>query len=108
MGEIYLVRHGKTKLNGDGAAEKIRGMSKAPLDEDGKKDAADTAAFLKNYGITKIIASNTPRTQETAKIIGQKLGVSYSVDAGLGPWDLGILTGKTVDKVWPMVQKLQK
>jgi len=107
-GRLFLVRHGKTKLNGKGSAEKIRGRSKAPLDEEGKLDAEKAGEFLKSYKIDKIIASDMPRTQETAKIIGRKVGVSYSVDPGLGPWDLGVLTGKAVDKVWPMVQKLEK
>src|SRR5258708_480876 len=108
MGRIFLVRHGKTKYNAAGAGERIRGRARVPLDADGRKDALDAAKFLKAYDIARISASDMPRTQETARIIADELGVKWRVDAGLGPWDLGILTGKLVEDVWPLVQKFEQ
>ena len=111
-GRIFLVRHGETEYNAGG--ERMRGRSDVPLNANGKAGARKTARFLADYNISRVIASDVPRTQETAKILANELGVAngltlnYRVDAGLGPWDVGVLTGKPVDDAWKLVAKYER
>lgn len=68
---FYFVRHGETILN----AEHIRQGREGALSEKGRDQAERAGAYLKRFPITRIIASDYPRAQETAHIINQHLEV---------------------------------
>jgi broad specificity phosphatase PhoE len=88
---LYALRHGTTQLNED---NKFRGWIDVSLDDKGEKDAAKAAKFLSGRGIKAIYCSNLKRTEETAAIVGDVLGLSPQSDARLRPWDVGELSGK--------------
>lgn len=73
MSTFYLVRHG--------AKEKV--MGDPPLSEIGVKQAELTGKLLKQFSITAIYSSPLLRAQQTAKIIGQELGLSLLIDERL-------------------------
>lgn len=105
---IYLVRHGKTKLNNDNnvSEDRIRGWMDVPLSEEGIQDAKDVASYLKGMGISKIYSSDLSRAKETADIISKAIGAPveyYSKD--FRPWNLGDLQGKSSKEAQPEMEK---
>lgn len=71
--KIYLVRHGeKKKIAGDPGLTKL-----------GIQQAQATAEYFSKNPVQKIVSSPLLRTQETAKIIAERLRTSFSVDARL-------------------------
>lgn len=97
---LYIVRHGCTKLNGEGGTseDRIRAWSDVPLTDKGRMEARRAASKLAGKGIGAIVASDLIRAEETAKIIGNILGIKPVFTMKLRPWDLGIFTKqRTVD-----------
>lgn len=95
---VFVGRHGETNLNGESgaSAERIRGWKDVPLNEQGRADAKRLAEMLVGKGITHVIASDLHRTQETGRIIADRLGVPFKTDQRARPWNLGDLTGEPV------------
>lgn len=73
---IYIVRHGQSESN----VGPIRRGAESPLTEQGKKEAAFVAKRCANLPIEALISSPFVRTQETAAIISQEIGlpIEYS------------------------------
>lgn len=92
---LFALRHGTTELNQD---NKFRGWIDVSLDEKGRSDAEQAAEFLKDKGITMIYCSDLNRAVETAKIVGDKLGLEPIPDYRLRPWDVGSLSGEDKDE----------
>lgn len=94
--DLFLIaRHGQTKLNKDGAHV---GLSEAPLDDEGREEAAQAGEFLAHlpFNITYVVASPLARTQETAAIICDAIGVeTFYTDERLRDLDVGVLSGKS-------------
>lgn len=92
---FLLARHGQTKLNKD----KVHvGQLEASLDDEGLKEAQDAGEFISHLpiSITHVIASPLTRTQETAAIICDILGIDeYYTDDRLKDLDVGDLSGKS-------------
>lgn len=88
---VLMVRHGETQLN---AQDAFRSWMDVPLDDKGVQQAHDVAEYLANFPVSLIVASPLTRAQQTAHIIGQKLGLEVEVDSGLLPWNLGVLSGQ--------------
>jgi broad specificity phosphatase PhoE len=102
---IALIRHGETDWN---RAGKMQGWEDVPLNETGKKQAAETAAFLtflKEYSWREIVSSPLSRARQTAEIIAEKTGIAkISVDAGFIERNLGSVSGMLVqefDRAYP-------
>ena len=79
MGKLYFVRHGESEWNTVG---RICGATDIPLTDRGREMAKETAARIIEEGIKidKIISSPLSRAYETAKIIGEVLGVDVKKD----------------------------
>jgi len=103
---VIIVRHGHTKLNAGTATsvDKERGWSDVPLNDEGIQEAKDTANKLKDSGIQVIVCSDLKRGVQTAKIIGDALGVPVTPSALFRPWDLGNLTGKSTKESAPKLK----
>jgi len=88
----YFVRHGETDLN----KERIINTFDTPINENGKAQAAKTAVFFKDRNITKIYASDTLRTMQSAEIINEIAGLRLDIqpDARLREISAGALEGK--------------
>ncbi|MFV0556746.1 MAG: histidine phosphatase family protein [Lactovum sp.] len=69
---LYLVRHGETYLN---KYNRMQGWADTPLTKKGKELARSCGELLKAYEIHHMITSDLGRTIETAKEIGEVLGL---------------------------------
>jgi probable phosphoglycerate mutase len=69
------------------------------LTEYGKKQVLNTAKYLKEISIDKVLVSPVVRTIETADIICEYLGTSYQVDERLYEIELGKLVGMNYDEI---------
>jgi len=88
-----LIRHAQTLWN---LEKKIQGQSDTSLTDDGKRQAARWGQLLKQSAWDRIIASDTGRAHETAKIINGCLKLSLTTDSRLREQDWGQWVGKTI------------
>lgn len=106
MAHFFLVRHGATKMNSpeDMSVDRERGWSDVPLTREGELEAQKAGIKLRGKGIEHVSSSNLNRATETARIIGQHLGVHPASDPGLRPWNLGELTGRRMKEAQPEME----
>ncbi|HSG03257.1 MAG TPA: histidine phosphatase family protein [Marinobacterium sp.] len=92
----YLImRHGESEANVAGVivSNPDIGCSQYGLSETGRLQASESAQLHHASGITKIVCSDFLRTQQTAEIVQQQLGLpDVQIDEGLreryfGVWD---------------------
>jgi probable phosphoglycerate mutase len=93
--ELLLVRHGETDWNAEG---RLQGHTDRPLTEHGRRQAAELAERLAAEHVDAIYASDLSRAKETAEIVGARLGLPVSVDAGLREKHWGNWEGLTGDE----------
>lgn len=115
MASVFLIRHPETALNkgaggDDDSSERIRGWTEVPLNEKGRREAVKLGARFANSGAVRIYSSDLGRAQTAALSIAkgmQSAGrkVPLIKTDQLRPWNLGILTGKEVKKVIPVMNK---
>jgi broad specificity phosphatase PhoE len=87
---IYLARHGETDDN----REPIRaqGFTDTPLNDTGRRQAAELAARLEPLALQSMWSSDLMRARETAEIVGSRLGLEVHLDprlreANRGRWE---------------------
>ncbi|GIG25720.1 histidine phosphatase family protein [Cellulomonas denverensis] len=109
---VVLVRHGETSMT---VSRGYSGSSEPgpSLTERGRGQAADAAELVCRVGHdlwgdipfpTELVCSPMIRTQETAGIIGDKLGLAARVDEGFKEADFGAWQGLTSEQIearWP-------
>ena len=95
---IFILRHGVTKKNNP-ENERVRGWGNDSLDEEGREQAKSLIPVLKPLGIDVIFSSDLPRSEETAEIIGDGLGISYYPVEELRTWHVGHFQGQLWQKV---------
>ncbi len=86
---IYLVRHGETDSNRVG---RYAGRNGDPLNETGRRQMESLATALNDLELRCIRASRVKRALQSARILGERLGLPVSSDPRLdemlmGPWD---------------------
>jgi hypothetical protein len=87
---VFCLRHGE-----DDGDELIGGWNDDPLDDKGKKDAEEAAKFLEDKGIKKVVCSDMKRTEHTAKIVAEHLGIKdITTDFRARTWNKGYLNGR--------------
>jgi probable phosphoglycerate mutase len=69
------------------------------LTEFGKNQVLDTAKYLKEISVDKVLVSPVVRTVETAEIVCEYLGVSYEIDERLYEIELGKLVGMNYEDI---------
>jgi len=110
---VILVRHGRTHLT---ESKRIsgRGGENPGLSELGRKDAEAAAVAVRQIGlsgpwafltpVSAVVASPIKRTQETANIIANSLGLSVATNENIAEISFGDWDGFTNDEVlekWP-------
>ena len=101
-GTLLLVRHGRTAYNAEG---RLQGQVDVPLDDVGRWQAREGAAALAAaHRVTRVVASDLGRAAETARALGEVVGVPVTLDARLrersfGPWEG--LTAAEMREGWP-------
>ena len=83
---ILWVRHGQSTWN---VLDRMQGQTAhPPLTELGRQQASQVAQTLATRGVTRILSSPMVRAQETAAIIGDRLGLPVEVEPLLAEQDL--------------------
>lgn len=98
---IIAVRHGETAWNVDA---RIQGQLDIGLNDTGRWQARRVGEALAAEPITAIYSSDLERARDTARPIGQALGIPVVPDAGLRERSFGMFEGRTFDEIhatWP-------
>ena len=91
----YLVRHGRTLLNAEG---RFRGRADVPLDEEGRRQAQETAEALADVPLAGVYSSPLRRALETASPIAERHGLKVGIAADLIDLDHGLWEGLTAEE----------
>jgi 2,3-bisphosphoglycerate-dependent phosphoglycerate mutase len=92
MTTLLLVRHGETDWNADG---RLQGHTDRPLSDFGRRQAQRLAEELAGEELQAIYASDLVRACETAKIVGERLGLPVALDSDLREKNWGTWEGLT-------------
>ncbi|PQP83733.1 histidine phosphatase family protein [Paenibacillus sp. PCH8] len=96
MTQIALIRHGSTAWNKE---KRSQGQTDNPLDQDGREQAVLLAARLSEESWDAIYASDLERASETARIIGDRLGIQeIHLDPRLREMSGGQVEGTTQEE----------
>lgn len=93
---ICIFRHGETDWNAEG---RFQGHIDVPLNEKGRQQARALVPALRSARIEAILASDLIRAHETARIIGEDLGVPVFTHEGLREAHLGGAQGMTLVQI---------
>lgn len=101
---VYLVRHGQSEWN---VLRLTQGQTMhPPLTATGREQAAAAAEVLAGEltGRARLLTSDLTRAVETARIIGDRLGVEPVPDARLREQHLGALEGRAYEDSWAQAE----
>ena len=93
MKTLYLVRHGETDSN---AAGITMGQKNVSLNARGRAQARETADWLRNYPIGRIVSSDLSRAVVTAEALAELLGLKVETDRRLRELSFGIFEGRHI------------
>ncbi len=96
MLEVDLVRHGESLYNRLG---KVQGHTNSPLTDLGREQARRVAEALKGRGVEVIYTSDLARALETARIIGEVVGLEPVVLEGFREIALGQWEGRPIEEI---------
>lgn len=105
---IFIVRHGKTKLNAESkdSVDKIRGWKDIPLDDTGIKEAHRLAQWFHSQQLDCIYSSDLKRAVDTAVAIASISDIPIErISKEYRPWNLGIYEGKPSRKAVEDIKK---
>jgi broad specificity phosphatase PhoE len=109
MGKLILVRHGHTCLNVRGKDERLRGWLDIPLDEEGLREAAETAERLADYPVDAIYSSDLRRARQTAEVLRRRVRApQVATTMELRPWNLGVFCGQRITDILPFLNQLNR
>jgi len=89
---ILLARHGETDDNREPI--RVQGFSDTPLNDVGRRQAAELAERVADEGIVSLWASDLVRATETAQIVGRRVGLEPRLDPRLREGNRGELEGR--------------
>lgn len=101
--KVFFVRHGETAHNAQGI---FQGYEPVPLSARGRHQAALVAERLLSVQPQVLYSSDIWRAQETATIIGQRMGLPVQPCAGLREWHVGTWAGKPAAEYQAHLQAL--
>jgi broad specificity phosphatase PhoE len=90
LGGIRLARHGQTNDNLE--PYRFQGWTDTPLNDTGRRQAHELAERVAGDGIASLWASDLSRARETAEIVGERIGLTPTLDRRLregarGRWE---------------------
>src|SRR5271155_482781 len=100
---VYMARHGQTAYN---LERRFQGQLPVPLDETGRKQAAELAERAAEHGFAALWCSTLLRARETADFVAERLGMEITHDARLAETDAGDWTGKLFSEVQAQAPEL--
>lgn len=93
---FYFLRHGETDWN---LEQRLQGHTDVPLNETGRRQAAEVVGILKNHPIDCIVASSLARAYETAQIVNKTLKKPILLEEDLRERNFGIMEGRTIAEI---------
>jgi broad specificity phosphatase PhoE len=100
---VYMARHGQTAYN---LERRFQGQLPVPLDETGRKQAAELAERAHEHGFSALWCSTLQRARETVEIVSERLGMEVSYDARLAETDAGDWTDMLFSEVQAQAPEL--
>lgn len=94
--ELIFVRHGQTEWN---VARRLQGRGDSPLTDLGRRQVHAHLSWLRALRPDLILASPLGRTQATAAILADALGLEVELDSRLEERCMGQFEGWTLDEV---------
>jgi broad specificity phosphatase PhoE len=91
---LFLVRHGETDWAASG---RHTGWTDIPLNDRGRRQAAQLAERLAGESFDRVFSSPLSRALETCRLVG--LGDRVIVDPDLREWDYGEYEGRKTDEI---------
>jgi len=91
-GRLWLARHGQTAYNNEG---RFQGWLPVPLDDTGRGQARELAEVVERLSPAALVTSDIARAQETAAIVGERVGLTPVVDARFAETETGDWTDRT-------------
>jgi broad specificity phosphatase PhoE len=87
---LFLARHGETDDNREPI--KVQGFTDTPLNDTGRRQAAELAERVAPMGFVSLWSSDLSRARETAEIVGARIGLPARLDprlreANRGEWE---------------------
>ena len=90
MADLLFIRHGESIWN---AAGRWQGQADPPLSEVGRRQADALADGLRGESLALLAASDLVRAAETARMVGEALGLTPRLVPELRELDVGIWSG---------------
>lgn len=91
---VYFFRHGETEANAD---NKFRGFMDFPLDDNGMKDAEESAELVKDIPFTAFYSSDLLRARQTMQTVLDKNvnkdSIKVEITSSGRPWNVGMFAG---------------
>lgn len=99
---IYVMRHGESTVN----VQRLLTcrQPEGDLTPLGREQAQKAAVWLADKGITSIYHSPFHRAEQTAQIIGERLGLPVSPEADIAELNCGDFQGRSDDESWKAFQ----
>ena len=89
---LLLLRHGETDRNAEGRSQ---GRDDPPLNERGRRQAAEAARAIAPLAPVAVYSSNASRARDTAAAVASACGLDVRIDPRLAELDHGELDGLT-------------
>jgi 2,3-bisphosphoglycerate-dependent phosphoglycerate mutase len=93
MKTLYFVRHGETAHNASGLT---MGQMDVPLNERGVAQAAQTAEWLRQFPVERIVSSDLSRAMETAAPLAGLMGLAVEPEPRLRELSFGLFEGRAI------------
>ncbi len=94
--ELWLIRHCESVGNRDGI---LQGHADLPLSERGHEQARSLAGRLKGQRFAALYSSDLARARETARPLGEALGLVPAAERRLREVDVGAWNGLSLDEI---------
>jgi broad specificity phosphatase PhoE len=87
---LFLARHGETDDNREPI--RVQGFVDTPLNDTGRRQAAELAELVKPIGFESLWSSDLQRARETAEVVGARISLKPRLDprfreANRGRWE---------------------
>lgn len=93
---MWLIRHAESTWNADG---RWQGQSDPPLSERGEAQARELGCRLTDAPIARIVSSDLTRAAQTARALGDALGLTPEHDARLREIEAGSWAGLNIAEI---------
>lgn len=97
LGGIRLARHGET--NDNVAPHRFQGWTDTPLNDTGRRQARELAERVAGDEVASLWSSDLSRARETAEIIGERIGMTATLDARLREGARGRWEGRLMEDI---------